>query len=645
MRLRAFEIRWAAGLVRALLPLDRSTRFASVARDIPLDAFIQDFVGRPPAFVGWVYRLLIWCFEWLPPILIGRFRRFSRLSAKDQEAYVQAWGAAEFYPLRQGLNLLKIMTALALGGEPAVQRALGYHKEFGSRESAVGSKKGGRDLVAISDSRLPTPDSRLPTADDEADFVVVGSGAAGATFARTAARLGASVLILEEGPIVGRDDYSTNLWRSMKTMWRDCGRSAALGRAMVPYLQARCVGGTTVINSGISWRLPDDIYPEWEREHGVRLDRDRLEACFDEIERDLNIGPTEEPLFGENNRLLKVAAERLGLRSRPTARNVKGCEGLSLCNQGCPRGHKLSMEVTYVPDALAHGATLVDRCRVERIVIERGRAVGVEARHDGGRFVARARRGVVVAASAVQSPVLLQRSGLGRSNGHLGRHFQAHPGIGIAALFEEPVRLWDGATQGYECEHFRSLRFKIETLALPMELLIARIPGAGLRLLERVEAADRLALWGVQVRCRAEGTVRSSAIGPLVFYAPTAEDCGLFQRAAYETARLFFAAGARAVFPGIKGAPEELHSEEEARRLLDLRIEPRDLTMAMTHLFGTCRMGPDPRRSVVNFDFETHDVRGLYVVDSSVFPTNLGVNPQEPIMALAMYAALGIVSP
>jgi choline dehydrogenase-like flavoprotein len=67
--------------------------------------------------------------------------------------------------------------------------------------------------------------------------------------------------------------------------------------------------------------------------------------------------------------------------------------------------------------------------------------------------------------------------------------------------------------------------------------------------------------------------------------------------------------------------------------------DPRHFSFISTHLFGTARMGLDPRASVVGPDFQSHEVRGLYVVDSSVFPTNLGVNPQHSIMAMSRLAA------
>ena len=90
-------------------------------------------------------------------------------------------------------------------------------------------------------------------------------------------------------------------------------------------------------------------------------------------------------------------------------------------------------------------------------------------------------------------------------------------------------------------------------------------------------------------------------------------------------------------------------SPDEVRRLamlarieLEGPLDPRAYPMSVTHLFGTTRMGSNPGSSVVRPDFRHHTVPGLWVADSSVFPTNLGVNPQLPIMAMATLCAQAV---
>jgi choline dehydrogenase-like flavoprotein len=307
------------------------------------------------------------------------------------------------------------------------------------------------------------------------------------------------------------------------------------------------------------------------------------------------------------------------------------------------------MNVSYVPWALSRGARIYTSCKVERVLIRRGQAEGVVAKTKtaaGKSATVRllARRGVFVAASTVQTPNLLARSGI-RTRA-LGLHFQAHPGIGVGGLFDQPIDMQVGATQGAESLHYRaSDRFKLETISIQPELAVARIPGVGAELLERMGALRNVAVWVAQVRAEAEGTVRPGFGGAdRVRYTMTERDIEHARKALVTIAHLLFDAGAREVWPGVFGVPATLRSRDDVKLLADGPLDPRAYSCVATHLFGAARMGPDPRTSVVGLDFSTHAVSRLYVVDSSVFPTNLGVNPQHSIMALSRLAATRVAA-
>jgi choline dehydrogenase-like flavoprotein len=107
---------------------------------------------------------------------------------------------------------------------------------------------------------------------------------------------------------------------------------------------------------------------------------------------------------------------------------------------------------------------------------------------------------------------------------------------------------------------------------------------------------------------------------------------------------MMFEAGAREVWTGLFGIPAALRSVDEVRLIDAMPPDPRLFSFISTHLFGAARMGEDPRTSVVGTDFQAHEAERLYVVDSSVFPTNLGVNPQHSIMAMSRLAAARIAA-
>ncbi len=487
--------------------------------------------------------------------------------------------------------------------------------------------------------------------DEVFDVVVVGSGAGGATCARNLARAGFEVALVEEGPRVTEDEFDANVWRAMKRTFRDFGTTYAQGSAIIPVLQGRCVGGTTVINSAICWRTPDDVLDSWRQDFGLRdtLRQDRIDEAFDAIEKDLSVAPTDESVFSESDRLMRAACSKVGLRPEPTSRNVKNCEGSGLCLQGCQGRRKQSMAVTYIPEAEKAGASVFPSHRVDRVLLRYGRAVGVEGRKlntaiagdgrdDGRPFRFNARKAVVVAASAVQTPLLLMRSGLRMPQ--IGLHFQGHPGVGVLGFFPQKVRMWDGATQGFQAVPPRSARFKLETLALPPELLAVRLPGLGRALMEEVSNLEHAALWAVLVRSHAEGRiVPSRGFQSPIRFSIDKRDLEIYANGIKAAATMMFEAGAEYVMPGVYGLPQRMTSPDELRLITPEALDATKMNIVMTHYMSSCRMGASTKYSAVNPSFETWEIERLFVADASVLPTNMGVNPQHTIVAMAWLAS------
>jgi choline dehydrogenase-like flavoprotein len=482
---------------------------------------------------------------------------------------------------------------------------------------------------------------------DVADVVVVGSGPAGATVAADLARAGLRVLIVEEGHHVLPADYAASGVRAMAQLYRDLGTSLAFGPLPMPYLQGRAVGGTSVVNGAICWRTPPEVLAAWAAADPPLADAlpaEVIAAHEARLAARLGVAPTDPAIAGEKNLALGRGAAALGVAHRPIERNVVGCVGAGRCLQGCPHGAKLSMDRSLLPDAVAAGARIAAGFRVERIAVAAGRAVAVHGETAGGaRFTVRARLAVVLAASAIQTPCLLRSSGL--THGPVGDGLTAHPGVSVTARFDRPIRAWTGATQGHEVLGLRGEGLKLEALGFDLGLLAGRLPGVGPALATRLAELDRYAVWGAALRASGRGRVRPGRRRPWVTYALTADDLRRARRAVRVLADHFLAAGAVEVYPGLAGfAPVVRDPVEAAAIERDGPLAPTAYAMSMTHLFGTARMGADRATSVVRPDFRHHTVAGLYVADSSVFPTNLGVNPQLPIMAVAARCAERIIA-
>jgi choline dehydrogenase-like flavoprotein len=477
----------------------------------------------------------------------------------------------------------------------------------------------------------------------DADYVVVGSGAGGATAAVTLARGGAKVIVVEAGPWRDPADYPTSVYGAMRDMIDAWGSNFTRGRAFWPIVQGSLVGGSTVINSAIAVRTPADIFEQWKRDHGVGgpAMAEEVWRIQDELERELCAEEVPPGARGRSNLLAKKGADALGYESHYMRRYIKDCRGDGQCLQGCRDDRKQSLNRNFIPETMTLGGDVLSCAPVDRIRFEGQRATSVtgrfrhpQTRQKGAEFVVRARKGVLVAASVTRSPLLLKRSGV--KNPMLGKQFRAHPGTPIFGCYDEPVDMGTGATQGWASTAYREKPgFKLETLSLPLDMLSGRMAGSGQVLMERLKEFRHIAMWVQACRAETVGEVRSAWNGqPAVHYTLGREDMLRFREGMYLVAQTHVAAGCRAILPSIHGMPYKL-MPDQIDQLKDAPLDPRAYVAILSHLFGGCVMGKDPARSVCDEQGKVHGYDGLYIVDASAIPTNLGVNPQHTIMALA----------
>jgi choline dehydrogenase-like flavoprotein len=482
---------------------------------------------------------------------------------------------------------------------------------------------------------------------ESADVCIIGSGCGGGPVAKVLAGAGRKVILLEAGRFTRPQDFVQSEEAAFSHLYQQRAGQATEDQSVL-VLQGKGVGGSSTVNWTTSLRTPDFVLDAWAKRFGVTgCSPKEMEPYFERVEKYLNIHSEPQDRHNHLNRVILDGAAKLGYRAKANGRNVKDCNALGACGVGCPIGAKQSVDVTYIPDAVNAGTTVVADCHADRITLN-GSMKRVLARsidpdsHRGPIEVTIEAPVVVVAASSIHSPALLLRSGLANSGGQIGRNLTLHLTTGVLGVFDRPMYPWKGIPQSAMCDEFLNKKkdgggFWIESVPATAALAGLSMSGFGAQHRALMKQYPNVAASIVLVKeSDSGGRVKLNSYGrPAITYDQGDRDLEYLRQGIAAAARIHFAAGAKEVYT-LHVKPTKFSSPESIEPVLGAAdFGPNRISVYSAHPLGTCRMGENPDESVVNSHGETHDVPGLYVIDGSITSTSLGVNPQVTICALA----------
>ena len=557
-----------------------------------------------------------------------------------------------------GISALRGLTMLlfyaipdpATGGNPNWP-AIGYPGPASAAPSPQDAPK------TITITRPPADELLLET-----DVVIVGSGSGGGVIAGTLATQGRDVVVLEAGGYYNEADFHQLELPAYQTLYRNGGFDGTIDGS-VALMTGSNLGGGSTINWTNCLRTHPWVREEWERDHGLEgLAGPDFDRILDLVSERVNVNDRCSD-WNENTQTLAAACDTAGIDFRRITRNADEAryspDSAGYMGFGDQSGAKLGTLKTWLQDAADAGARFVVNCRVERVLVEDGRAAGVEGTYvdeEGrtARVVVRART-VVLAAGALDTPAVLLRSGIGGPAA--GDYLRLHPATAVSAIYDgKPQRGWWGAPQSGLSMEFANLEdgygYLIETSHASPGVAGSALPWAGgEQHKELMSRGAETASFVLLLRDHGHGRVTIDPAGrPLHHYALTDErDERLFRRGLVELCRLHELAGAdrivtfhRTLAPWVRGGGESF--EDFAARVHDAPLSPHEHATFSLHHMGSARMGKDPATSVANPWGELHDTPGVWIGDGSAFPTASGTNPMLTIMALARRTAEAIAA-
>jgi choline dehydrogenase-like flavoprotein len=626
--------------------------------------------------------------------------QFRRFSADDANRYFLFLQDSELRPLRNIYRGAKFIgTAPIYTNEKVAWKVMRYpgpwildpDKPTADRARATSFEmaKETDDNVAVLRRRVVAHDALRAGIDTaavvpgaghlvlETDVVVVGSGAGGSFVAAgIAARTKQRVLILEKGDFIEPSEFlqrerimMPRLFDNEFSVIKVFGREIPTVATTV--VTGKLVGGSATINHALSFEPPRAVIRDWRDRLGAAFDYDDLEPHLAAIGKLLRIAPVPEAQIAGSNLMLRRGAQALGLPHHgPTVRNAHQCIGCGFCDLGCRYNRKLTPLNVVLPIAARHGAQVLPNCRTAALLLEplpddgrdgrTHRVTGVLAWLTDSRGNARERveiraRRVVLAAGPFGSPRILMESGVPSmrsargADRAIGTRFSTHATVTLYGEFDDAlypsaatppmgyfVKTYDVDDQATADPARDHVRYTLEGLLhhplAHAQLMPYESAERHQAFMKRFNQTMTLA---VMLRDRPVGRVRERGFE----YRLAEEDHPAWVDALRTGSRIMFAAGARRVFFNshptvILNGPDEI-----AAALTSAVAAEERIPITSGHPMGGCALGGDRRRDVVDSRGRSWDVDGLYVADSSILPTSLGVNPCYTVFALARYIA------
>ena len=524
------------------------------------------------------------------------------------------------------------------------------------------------DLPVIGAAKAEGATSSAPASQkydltETVDAVVIGTGAGGAPLMARLAAAGRSVVALDAGKFWDpARDFATDERSQEKLFWND-ERLSAGGNpiAFGSNNSGIGVGGSTLHYTAYTPRAHSGDF-RIHSEFGVGVDwpfgYPELQPYYTELEQFLGIsGPSPYPWDAHDQpyplaplplngaaQLMETACQALGIKTSPAPNAAlsapyfqpgvgwrQACTNRGFCQAGCSVGAKASMDVTFIPVALQNGAEVRSECFATQIETDKSGAVAGVVYVQDGREHRQPCKNVFLCGGAIESPRLLLINKLANRSGQVGKNFMAHTAIQLWGQFSEDIRPYKGIPGSLISEDTH--RPKDADFAGGYLLQsIGVMPVTYAAQFARAEG-----IWGQKLRDHMRGYNHVAGIN-------ICGDCLPYDHNYLELStetdvrglpkpRIHFTAGENE-------KRMTAHGEKIMRAIWDEAGAKEVWALERyAHIIGTCRLGDDPAASVVNADCQSHDVPGLYIVDNSVFPSALSVNPALTIMALSLRAA------
>ncbi|KAH9819742.1 GMC oxidoreductase-domain-containing protein [Melampsora americana] len=605
-------------------------------------------------------------------LLTGHFDSFNHLTFSERQSILSnfskstlpikrsIFAALVLFPLNQcyhsSENLIKSI-GYPLGGDPRL---------------SIQSDRRQKSYLFEFINPLQSPLSILET-----DVLVIGSGAGGSVVASILAKSNHNVLVVEKGSYFPTEQISGSN-KEGRRMFEGNGMITTVdGKMMI--IAASTFGGGTTVNWSASIQTPYHIRQSWSTQYGLPyFSTDGFTSDLNSVIDRLGVSP-QFIQHSRANELFMKGCRDLGIHVDQIPQNTAGhTHNCGMCGWGCPFGEKQGATRTWLKDCAQAGGKFLKEAVVERILFgnqpedlvnssdylqhhsrptsNRSRAIGalVRVKNRSEPILIRARKAVVCSGGSINTPAILLRSGLD-GGGTVGVGLHLHPCSFVTGFFDEEIRPWEGSIMtSISCEvenlngsHFGS---KVEVMfSNPGQFagIGAKWRSSESHKQDMIEYKNSFTLV-IICRDRDQGRIQIDERGePMIDYELSTFDSKSLLAGVIKGCEVMNRLGAKrinttqyTVEPYVKD--EDKERNEEAFKDWIQEVQKAGISsgwgpIGTAHQMGSCPMGTDSKKSVIDENGKVWGTQSLYIADASVLPTSTGVNPAITTMGVSYH--------
>ena len=482
-----------------------------------------------------------------------------------------------------------------------------------------------------------------------ADVCIIGTGAGGSSVASELSRRGEKVIMVEAGEFILPKQMNQREQDMFPKLFFEGGARRTRDKS-IRVIHGKGVGGSTLHNINLCKKPPRELIDHWELKN---FGYDQFLPSVDQVWDDLKVSEIEPHQRNTANELFKKGIDHLGLSGGPLHHNRVGCYQSGFCELGCSFNAKMNALRVYVPQVIDNGGIILSETRAQKLHLS-GRKIShltcdvFNAKNQKvSTQLIRAKR-FISAAGAIESPLLLQRSGVPDPHGQVGKNLRLHPGVVALGVFEKTVNCWQGIPQSYECDEF--LKFSKDPTVNRVWLITSSahpigassiVPGFGKTHQSMMAQYPHIVPITPMIHDFTSGNVSSTFGGSVdINYSLIQSDRQQLSLGLKEASKILLAAGATKVIIPTRN-PITLNSFREIERA-DLSVLNWDLDMVAVHPMGSLSMGENEQSSAITTSLRYHHLDNLFISDASVYPTSLGIPPQISTYAVGKYLSTKI---